>query len=150
MGYGLLVSFFSGSWLNMFISATGMELLPVERNDMVITFTTICHLVITMGFYFSTMLFYKEGKNPERDKERDSLFHDFKTPVVAEMTTELLEKYRFQRQVLGIVSLSAGCIIGLLTFVPGSEMTSRIVVFLTSVILVVIGVLLRKSRKKAE
>ncbi len=154
---GMCVSFFCGAWLTAIIDAIGATdmLTALERKDLVTTFATASHLCITMPFYLCTRFFYKETGS-ERDKERDSLFNDFANPVVVEKTEELVEKYRFQRQVLGMVSTAAGAVVGLLglvSFIPAMKSpspTGSVVLLLSGICLVAVGWKLKRSSVKKE
>lgn len=151
---GCLVSMFCGSWLNLIIAHYDLKsvLTALELKDLPVTWATICHFLITMPFYLCTRFFYKEGRNTERDREVNEFFTALKTKVVAETTPESLEKYRFQRNVLGMVSLVAGGVIGVMVFMPSESLfsTSRVVIFITASALIILGILLRKSAVTAE
>ncbi len=149
---GGFVSAFCGSWLNALLphfAEFNESLTGLERKDLIVTWASVCHLTITLGFFLLTRFFYKETGS-ERDKERDAVFEAFKTPVIAELTPASLEKYRFQRNVLGMVSFVAGCVVGVLAFLPAEFMISRVVVIAAAGILITVGILLRKSAKEKK
>ncbi len=138
---GGFVSFFCGSWLTWGIEHFGLNLTTQEARDLVVTWATICHLTITMGFYFATTFFYKETGS-ERDKERDQVFADFHTPIVAGNAD--VEKFDYQRLILGYTSMGAGIIIAFVAF-ERSGFAARSIILLTAALLIGIGYVLRKS-----
>ncbi len=145
---GFFVSYNSGAWMKMVLEATGWQLMPGELKDLTTTFATTCHLCITLPFFLCSRFFYKETGS-ERDKERDELFKAFATPIVRDKDdAELAKSYYFQRQVLGRVSLVSGAVIAILSFMPGGDMSARVILFIGSLGLMLVGFLLRRSREK--
>ncbi len=145
---GCFVSMFCGSWLNWGLEHFALVdvLTSLEKKDLIVTWASICHVLITLPFFLCSRFFYKETGS-ERDQERDEVFKAFETDVVAEKTPENLEKYRFQRNVLGLVSIASGVVIGALVIVPSSTWFDRMVVICSASALFLIGYFLRKSSK---
>ncbi len=153
---GAFVSMNAASWLNAILVGMGYAgyeegklvqqvLSGQEYRDLVTTFTTVAHLVVTMGYCLITMFFYKETGS-ERDKERDAVFADFEVAVVA--PSEDTEKYTYQRKILGFVTMVAGGIMAMLLVIP-NPMFERLVLFMAALALFSVGYLLKKSSEKA-
>ena len=105
------------------------------------------HLVITMGFYFLTTLFYKEPTG-ERKEEIELFFNNLNTEVIADYDDEE-ELDNKQRMMLGRLIQAGGAGIMALLLVP-NPMSGRLIFVLTGGIVLLIGTMLVRSAKPTE
>ncbi|UJF17703.1 sodium/solute symporter [Vibrio sp. SS-MA-C1-2] len=98
-------SVFNAQWVSEMIgtSMTGREL-----KDLGVVITQFMHAILTVGFFFSTMLFYKAPVG-ERKAEVEKFFENQRTPVVSAPGMD--ESDVMQCRVLGRLTLIFGAVI---------------------------------------
>ncbi len=130
------------------------DLNPREIGDLKITITTGVVSVISVGWFFMTMLFYRKDEKPYVDQV-DDFFKDMRTPIqVDEHELGVYENEARQSNVLGNLSLVYGGFITLLVLIPENNLQGRLIIFCCGGVIVAIGMILKyfskRSRKKAS
>jgi len=146
----ITVGFFV-SWLvkNVFTAEVcaglfGIESLTArEIIDMNIILTIAGHVFITAGFFWATSLFYKEAKDKNK-LETDRFFEDLQRPVIADDKQDAIDKEQ-RRKLGGMVMTMSGGIL-LMAIIP-NPIWGRMMFVICSLIIFMIGFLLRRSAK---
>jgi hypothetical protein len=122
------------SWFNLDTPLTGRE-----WTDLKVGVGLIGHMVITGGFFVSTMLFYKP-LSAEREKDVDTFFNNLATPLINESNEQEVLDNKQRRMLGGLISFAG---VGIMTmfFLPNAFMPSLIFVLCGGVVLTV-GLLL--------
>jgi len=89
-----------------------------ELGDLGVVITQFMHAIITVGFFFGTMLFYKEPVG-ERKKVVEQFFKNQQTPIVSPAGME--ESDIMQYRVLGKLTLLFGSIISAFFLLPNEN-----------------------------
>ena len=140
---GAVVSYYVGlvisasdiqNWFNLDTALTGRE-----WKDLKVGLGLLGHIVITGGFFCSTMLFYKP-LSPEREKDVDLFFTNLATPLHNESNAQQRLDNK-QRKMLGVLISFAGAGIMTMFFLPNPFMQSLIFVLCGGIVLA-IGLLL--------
>ena len=140
---GAVVSYYVGlvisaadiqNWFNLDTALTGRE-----WKDLKVGLGLLGHIVITGGFFCSTMLFYKK-LSPEREKDVDTFFNNLATPLHNESNAQQRLDNK-QRKMLGLLISFAGVGIMTMFFLPNPFMQSLIFVLCGGIVLA-IGLLL--------
>jgi len=140
---GAVVSYYVGlvisagdiqNWFNLDTPLTGRE-----WKDLKVGLGLLGHIVITGGFFCSTMLFYKP-LSPEREKDVDIFFTNLATPLHNESNAQQRLDNK-QRKMLGVLISFAGAGIMTMFFLPNPFMQSLIFVLCGGIVLA-IGLLL--------
>ena len=140
---GAVVSYYVGlvisaadiqNWFNLDTALTGRE-----WKDLKVGLGLLGHIVITGGFFCSTMLFYKK-LSPEREKDVDTFFNNLATPLHNESNAQQRLDNK-QRKMLGLLISFAGVGIMTMFFLPNAFMQSLIFVLCGGIVLA-IGLLL--------
>jgi len=128
------------SWFSLDTPLTGRE-----WKDLQVGVGLLAHMVITAGFFCSTMMFYKP-LSPEREKDVDTFFTNLATPLhnTSNAQARLDNK---QRRMLGLLIAFAGVGIMSMFFLPNPFMQSLIFVLCGGIVLAV-GLLLVKAVDK--
>ncbi|WP_025565832.1 transporter [Psychromonas sp. SP041] len=122
------------NWFNLDTALTGRE-----WKDLKVGLGLLGHIVITGGFFCSTMLFYKK-LSPEREKDVDTFFNNLATPLHNESNAQQRLDNK-QRKMLGLLISFAGVGIMTMFFLPNPFMQSLIFVLCGGIVLA-IGLLL--------
>ena len=122
------------NWFNLDTALTGRE-----WKDLKVGLGLLGHIVITGGFFCSTMLFYKK-LSPEREKDVDTFFNNLATPLHNESNAQQRLDNK-QRKMLGLLISFAGVGIMTMFFLPNAFMQSLIFVLCGGIVLA-IGLLL--------
>ena len=122
------------NWFNLDTALTGRE-----WKDLKVGLGLLGHIVITGGFFCSTMLFYKP-LSPEREKDVDLFFTNLATPLHNESNAQQRLDNK-QRKMLGVLISFAGAGIMTMFFLPNPFMQSLIFVLCGGIVLA-IGLLL--------
>jgi solute:Na+ symporter, SSS family len=128
------------NWFSLDTPLTGRE-----WKDLQVGVGLLAHMVITGGFFVSTMMFYKP-LSPEREKDVDTFFTNLATPLhnTSNAQARLDNK---QRRMLGLLIAFAGVGIMAMFFLPNPFMQSLIFVLCGGIVLAV-GLLLVKAVDK--
>jgi Na+/proline symporter len=128
------------NWFSLETPLTGRE-----WKDLQVGVGLLAHMVITGGFFVSTMMFYKP-LSPEREKDVDTFFTNLATPLhnTSNAQARLDNK---QRKMLGLLIVLAGVGIMTMFFLPNPFMQSLIFVLCGGIVLA-IGLLLVKAVDK--
>ena len=144
---GLFVSWFMMNILTpqVFASWIGIEeLTRRESVDMNLMLTIAGHLFITATFFCLTTFFYKEEKDSHK-QETDKFFTDIITPVIADAEQDDYDCQ--QRDKLGLMVVIMGSGMLLMTLIP-NPLWGRFVFLACALVILSIGLLLRKSARK--
>ncbi|TEW56856.1 transporter [Psychromonas sp. RZ22] len=125
------------NWFNLDTPLTGRE-----WKDLKVGVGLMAHIVITGGFFCSTMLFYKK-LSPAREKDVDLFFNNLATPLTNESNAQARLDNK-QRKMLGALISFAGAGIMAMFFLPNPFNQSLIFVLCGGIVLA-IGVLLIKA-----
>jgi len=125
------------NWFGLEQALTGRE-----WKDLKVGLGLLAHIVITAGFFCSTMFFYKP-LSAEREKDVDLFFNNLATPLHNESTAQQVLDNK-QRKMLGMLISAAGVGIMTMFFVPNPFMDSLIFVLCGGIVLGV-GLLLIKA-----
>jgi len=117
-----------------------------EWNDLKVGVGLMAHIVITGGFFCSTVLFYKP-LSAEREKDVDLFFTNLATPLHNESNAQQRLDNK-QRKMLGLLISAAGVGITTMFFLPNSFMDSLIFVLCGGIVLA-IGLLLVNAVDKS-
>jgi len=140
---GAVVSYYVGlvitaddiqNWFNLETPLTGRE-----WKDLKVGLGLLGHIVITGGFFCSTMFFYKP-LSAEREKDVDTFFNNLATPLRNESSAQAVLDNK-QRQMLGKLIASAGAGIMAMFFLPNAFLPSLVFVLCGGIVLAV-GLLL--------
>ncbi len=115
-----------------------------EWADLKVGLSLAAHVVFTGGFFLATQFFYKP-LSAEREKEVDTLFTNWNTPLVAE-GEEQQNLDTKQRSMLGKLISTAGFGILAMALIP-NEPTGRLLFLLCGSIVLSIGILLVNASK---
>lgn len=144
---GLFVSWFMMNILTpqVFASWIGIEeLTRRESVDMNLMLTIAGHLLITASFFCLTTFFYQEEKDSHK-QETDKFFTDIITPVIADAEQDDYDCQ--QRDKLGLMVVIMGSGMLLMTLIP-NPLWGRLVFLACALVILGIGLLLRKSARK--
>ena len=128
------------NWFSLDTPLTGRE-----WKDLQVGVGLLAHMVITAGFFCSTMLFYKP-LSPEREKDVDTFFTNLATPLHNTSSAQARLDNK-QRRMLGLLIAFAGVGIMAMFFLPNPFMQSLIFVLCGGIVLSV-GLLLVKAVDK--
>jgi Na+/proline symporter len=128
------------NWFSLETPLTGRE-----WNDLKVGVGLMAHIVITGGFFCSTVLFYKP-LSAEREKDVDLFFTNLATPLHNESNAQQRLDNK-QRKMLGLLISAAGVGITTMFFLPNPFMDSLIFVLCGGIVLA-IGLLLVKAVDK--
>lgn len=143
---GLFVSWFVMNILtpDVFSRFIGIEAFTRrEASDMNLILTIGAHLVITAGFFCSTVLFYKE-ETDQYKQTTDDFFKDLETPVIADDQQDEYDSQ--QRNKLGSMVMYMGAGILLMTVIP-NPWWGRLIFVCCAFVILSIGLLLKQSAK---
>ncbi|MDO6446336.1 transporter [Colwellia sp. 1_MG-2023] len=146
---GLFVSWFMMNILTpqVFASWIGIEeLTRRESVDMNLMLTIAGHLLITVSFFCLTTFFYQEEKDSHK-QETDKFFTDIITPVIADAEQDDYDCQ--QRDKLGLMVVIMGSGMLLMTLIP-NPLWGRLVFLACALVILGIGLLLRKSARKTS
>jgi len=118
--FGFTVSLISNNVFNaQWVSETiGVAFSGRELGDLGVVITQFMHAILTVGFFFTTMLFYKEPVG-ERAEAVNKFFKNQVTPIVSKDGMD--ESDVMQCNVLGKLTLLFGGVISLFYFLPGND-----------------------------
>ena len=116
-----------------------------EWNDMKIGLSLAAHVVLTGGFFMTSMLFYK-GLSPAREEEVDLLFRNWNTPLVANCDEQQALDTK-QRSMLGNLISAAGFGILAMALIP-NDPSGRALFILCGTIVLTVGILLVQAARK--
>jgi len=140
---GAMVSYYVGlvisaddiqNWFSLDTPLTGRE-----WKDLKVGLGLISHIVITGGFFCSTVFFYKP-LSAEREKDVETFFNNLATPLTNESSAQAILDNK-QRQMLGKLIASAGAGIMAMFFLPNAFLPSLVFVLCGGIVLAV-GLLL--------
>ncbi|WPC75347.1 sodium:solute symporter family transporter [Vibrio porteresiae] len=120
----------------------GMEhLTGRESSDMKIMITIAAHLILTIGFFLCTTLFYKEEKDPYK-AQTEEFFKDINTECIEEEGQDVVD--RQQRNKLGslVMCMAAGLV--LMVLIP-NPLWGRLLFLACSAAVFFVGFALRRS-----
>lgn len=140
----LVKTYLDAEWVNSFL---GLEInfSNREAKDITLIMGVVINLFVGSAFYLSTMLFYRDTKNTEREQELDNLFKNLRTPVESgEEGSDSRDSD--QGRSLGALSLIYGGFVALLALIP-NPITGRIAFLFCGGTLILIGRLLMKQGK---
>lgn len=145
--FGFTVSIISNNLFNaQWMSDTiGVSLTGRELKDLGVVITQFMHATLTVGFFFSTMLFYKEPVG-ERKKDVEKFFENQRTPIVSPAGMD--ESDIMQCRVLGRLTLIFGGVITAFFFLPNEN--SHYFLICGLFIVTVGGVIYSQSLKKTQ
>lgn len=120
----------------------GMEhLTGRESSDMKIMITIAAHLILTIGFFLCSTLFYKEENDPYKEQTAE-FFKDINTECIEEEGQDVVD--RQQRNKLGtLVMYMAGGLV-LMVLIP-NPMWGRLLFLGCSAAIFLVGFALRRS-----
>lgn len=120
-----------------------------ELGDLNIALTTCSIFVACTGWFFFTMLFYKNSKQEYRDQV-DAFFTEMNTPVDRETEHEPdYESDRRQYGVLANLCLAYGVVTLLLLAVP-NDLNARLLILSCGGVVVLVGLILRSISKRSD
>jgi len=134
---GAVVSYYVGlvitaddiqNWFNLETPLTGRE-----WKDLKVGLGLLGHIVITGGFFCSTMFFYKP-LSAAREKDVDTFFNNLATPLKNESSAQAVLDNK-QRQMLGKLIASAGAGIMAMFFLPNAFVPSLVFVLCGGIVL---------------
>jgi len=134
---GAVVSYYVGlvisaqdiqNWFGLETALTGRE-----WKDLKVGLGLLGHIVITGGFFCSTMFFYKP-LSAEREKDVDTFFNNLATPLRNESSAQAVLDNK-QRKMLGGLIASAGVGIMLMFFLPNAFVPSLVFVLCGGIVL---------------
>lgn len=128
------------NWFSLDTALTGRE-----WKDLKVGLGLMGHIVITGGFFCSTMFFYKP-LSAEREKDVDTFFNNLATPLHNESSAQQHLDNK-QRRMLGALISCAGVGIMCMFFLPNPFMQSLIFVLCGGIVLA-IGLLLVNAVNK--
>ena len=144
---GLCVSYLVANVVtaDVFVSALfGIEdLTRREISELNIVLTIAGHVFITGGFFCLTTLFYNESKDKNKI-ETDLFFDDLERPVISDDFQSEVD--RQQRNKLGSMVICISVAIFFMALIP-NPIWGRMIFMLCSVVIFVIGFLLKRSAK---
>lgn len=143
---GLFVSWFMLNVFTPAVFADWLELEPLTRRetqDMNLILTLGGHILITAGFFCSTVLFYKKEKDRYLE-ETKKFFIDIETPVIADTEQDIYDQR--QREKLGVMVMIMGAGIFAMILIP-NPVFGRIIFAFCAVCIFSIGFILRHSAK---
>lgn len=116
-----------------------------EWADLKVAIGLIAHIVLTGGFFITSMLFYKP-LSEERQKDVDLFFNNLATPLVSEGNTQKLLDNK-QRKMLGVlISIMGVGVMGM--FLIPNPLWGRCVFLFCGGIVIAVGLLLVSSVDK--
>lgn len=118
--FGFVVSIISNNVFNaQWVSDTiGVTFSGRELGDLGVVITQFMHAILTVGFFFATMLFYKEPVG-ERAESVNLFFKNQVTPIVSKAGMD--ESDISQCNILGKLTLIFGGVISMFFFLPNNE-----------------------------
>ncbi|TEW48530.1 sodium:solute symporter family transporter [Psychromonas algicola] len=116
------------NWFGLETALTGRE-----WKDLKVGLGLLGHIVITGGFFCSTMLFYKP-LSAEREKDVDTFFNNLATPLRNESSAQAVLDNK-QRKMLGMLIASAGAGIMAMFFLPNAFVPSLVFVLCGGIVL---------------
>jgi len=128
------------NWFNLDTALTGRE-----WKDLKVGLGLVSHIVITGGFFCSTMFFYKP-LSAAREKDVDTFFRNLATPLRNESSAQAVLDNKQRRMLGGLISF-AGAGIMLMFFLP-NPFTESLVFVLCGGIVLAIGLLLMNAVDK--
>ena len=142
LGLGVSAFVKYGFTPQVFANMMGLEpFTKREATDMGLILTIGGQVFITGGFFCLTSLFYKETAD-KYIPQREAFFDDLKTPVIADFEQDAYD--RQQRRKLGSIVSSMGVGLAVMILIP-NPIWGRLTFFACGAVLLLIGVLLRKS-----
>lgn len=116
------------NWFNLDLALTSRE-----WKDLTVGIGLMGHIVITGGYFVSTMLFYKP-LSAEREKDVDTFFTNLATPLYNESSAQQRLDNKQRRMLGGLISFAG---VGIMTmfFLPNQMMESLIFVVCGGIVL---------------
>lgn len=145
--FGFVVSLISNNVFNaQWVSeVVGVSFTGRELGDLGVVITQFMHATLTVGFFFATMLFYKEPVG-ERKAEVEKFFENQRTPIVSEPGMD--ESDIMQCRVLGRLTLVFGAVITGFYLLPNDN--AHYFLICGMFILAVGGLIYSKSLTKSD
>lgn len=141
---GLFVSWFINEVFTAQVFASWIGIEPFtarEASDMNLILTLSAQVFITGGFFWATSLFYNAASDINKASSK-AFFDDLETPVIAD---ESQDQYDIQqRNKLGMMVMIMGTGILFMALIP-NPMWGRAMFILCALVIVIIGLLLKKS-----
>lgn len=141
---GLCVSWFMKDILTPQVVARWLGLGALtarEVVDMNLMLTLAAHIVVTTGFFCCTSLFYR-ATDDHNQRERLSFFKDLETPVVADQQQDSYDKQQRDKLARMVNLMGIGMLF--MAVIP-NPVSGRLIFVLCSLVILIIGYLLRKS-----
>lgn len=141
----LLKFFFDAEWLNGFLDLDP-ALSVRESNDYLFIAAVFVNTLIPSLWFLGSRFFYRELTG-RRKEEVDLMFHNMRTPVVAD-EAEVKETDVSQSRLLGRFSIAYGLFLGAFALIPNNPAGRTAFLFCGGVLLV-IGLALRAASQRA-
>lgn len=120
LAFGVLISILSKYFITpeWWADALGIKFTSRETSDLNVVIPQIAHAVLTGGFFFATMFFYKEPVG-QRKTEIELFFNNVATPIESFAGADAQDNY--QRRQLGVLCAAFGGGITLMALIPALE-----------------------------
>ena len=125
------------------------DLNPREIGDLKIAITTGVVCIVSVGWFFLTMLFYRKDEKPYVDLVED-FFQDMHTPIqTEEHELDVYDNEARQCGVLGNLCFVYGVFVTLLILIPENNIQERLIILCCGGVITVIGLLLKHLAKRS-